>query len=82
MTPVANLSLHSLARWHERSADRSAAALHRDLRALAANLDAPSDRVPVPGGAWCGPTASATDDRERRVSLRSVRTFVSREMMG
>jgi hypothetical protein len=75
-TPYALVSLHALARRIERGADRSHAALVRDLAVLADAGD-DGDRVPTPGGGWWrGSVVTVGSGNGVVVRPRGVRTWV------
>jgi hypothetical protein len=76
-TPIACISLHALARWIERSAERDHAALVRDLAVLVES-NAASERVDTPGGFWLGAVIEALNDAEQKGCLiRNVRTWLA-----
>jgi hypothetical protein len=74
-TPLANVSLHALARHEERRHDRSQAALRHDL-ALLADAGEDGEKVPTPGGFWLGSVITAGDNG-RMIKMRSVRTWLN-----
>jgi hypothetical protein len=77
-SPIANISLHALARWFQRSGLRDHAALIEALAVLV-ETDESSDRVPTSGGFWRGgvteaiPGAQGLPDSERADVARRLR---------
>jgi hypothetical protein len=78
-------SLHSLARWFERSGHRDHALLIRDIAVLA-NADEDHDAVPTADGFWLGHTRrmrsakDVTPDGQERQDLRARRPAGGRAM--
>lgn len=73
-TPGANVSLHALARRIERGADRSHAALTRDIAVLV-DAGVEGERVDTAAGFWLGGVIDAMDGY-RPIKLRHVRTWI------
>jgi hypothetical protein len=73
--PSAICSLHSLARWHERTGHRDHGLLVRDL-SLLAGVDTAGDagEVPTPDGAWVG-TMVKMRGPKRTTRALNVRTW-------
>ena len=75
-TPLCNVSLHALARFHERRPHPPQAALWGDLMQLA-DAGEEGDRVDTTAGFWLGRTIVAEGDGGRVIRLRSVRTWLA-----
>ena len=73
-TPFVNVSLHALARRIERS-ERDPAAIWRDI-ALLADAGGEGERVNTGEGFWLGKVISVSDEPDRVIKLRSVRTWI------
>jgi hypothetical protein len=74
--PIANVSLHALARRIERGAGRDPVALFSDLATLAQGNDT-GERIDTPGGFWLGGCIEALDDGAGKgCKLRNVRTWL------
>jgi hypothetical protein len=72
---LATISLHAVARWHERSGSRDHTRLIADLRAII--IATHPHRVTLDGGEWRGSIINATDGHDRKIVIRNVRTFIS-----
>jgi hypothetical protein len=81
--PVANVSLHALARRFQRGENSSVEAVLRDLGALAEPPAGSVDAVATSDGVWLGEITDANDTGQpgRTVRLRSVRSFVGGESL-
>jgi hypothetical protein len=74
--PLANISLHALARRIERGADAQRAALLRDLATLVV-IDENTERVDTVDGFWLGTVIDVLDHSAGKgCRLRSVRTWL------
>ena len=73
--PLANISLHALARRIERGREHDHATLLRDLTVLA-DAGEEGERVNTPDGFWLGGTVDA-EDTGRAVRLRNIRTWLA-----
>ena len=76
---IANLALHSVARYYERGGKPDMDSLREELAPLISSVE--RVHVPTPQGLWRGSIIHATDREGNLFPSRSVRTWVSHEML-